>query len=114
MRQSILVPINVNVIKKHGFAELFKAILEAMPSNKSICCDQLMSKNIKYGTQIFIEYNLMEHDIQKKYCLADFPTKIQFSNNTFILGIVARYGGTESGHYVAIAVLRADSYHESQ
>lgn len=34
---------------------------------------------------------------------------MQFSNNFFILaGIIARYGGTESGHYVAY------SYQNSQ
>lgn len=101
IRQSVIVPININVIKEHGFKELSKAIKEGMPSDKSLCCNQLVSKNIKYGTQIFIEYDPTENEMQQKIRLTEFATKLQFDDNTFILaGIVARYGGTENGHYV--------------
>jgi len=95
-----LVPININILKNYGFAEHSEAIQEGMPSNKSTCCDQLMQRHIKYGTQIFIEHDAVEYDTQKEYRLADFLTQIQFDKNTFILaGVVARYG--KNGHYIA-------------
>jgi len=83
------VPSNTKIIKEHGFAELRKAILEGTPSNKSVCYDQLMSKNIKYGTQIIIEYDA-EYDTQRTYCLDEFPRKFQLNNSFILTGIVAR------------------------
>jgi len=74
IRQSVLVSINNNNHKNYGFAKLSKAIQEGMPSNKSTCCDQLMQKHIKYGTQIFIKHDPVEYNTQKEYRLAEFST----------------------------------------
>jgi len=48
-----------------------------------------MQRRIKYGTQIFIEHDLVEYDTQKKHRLVDFSTQIQLDKNIFILGVVA-------------------------
>lgn len=109
MRQSVLVPININIIIEHGYCELATAVSEGMPNNRSICCKQRMDRNIKYGKQIFIECDAMDNDIEKEHFLAEFPPKIQVGDNSFLLaGIVARYGDVENGHYVGY------SYQESQ
>lgn len=101
MRQSILIPINVDLIIKHGYCELSTAILEGMPDNRSTCCKQRMSRNIKYGKQIFIECDAIENNIEKEHSLAEFQPKIQVGDNSFLLaGIVARYGDIGNGHYV--------------
>lgn len=60
IRQSVIVPININIIRTHGFQKLSKAISEGMPINSSICCNQLMSQDIKYSSPIFIEYEVQE------------------------------------------------------
>lgn len=101
VRQSVIVPINVDIIKEHGFCELSKAILKGMPNNISICCNQLMSESKRYGTQIFIECNAIEYGIERDYCLKEFVPKLLIDNNSFRLaGVIARYGGTGSGHYI--------------
>jgi hypothetical protein len=101
MRQSVLVPINVNIIIKHGYCELAMAISEGMPNNRSICCKQRMSRNIKYGKQIFIECDAIDNDLEKAHSLAEFPLKIKVGDNFFFLaGTIARYGDIENGHYV--------------
>lgn len=101
VRQSVIIPINIDIIKKYGFSELSKAILEGMPNNNSICCDQLMSENKRYGTQIFIECDTIEYGIERDYSLKEFVPKLQIDNNSFrLVGVIARYGGTGSGHYV--------------
>lgn len=101
IRQSVLIPINVNIIMKHGYCELSTAILEGIPNNKSICYKQRMSRNIKYGKQIFIECDAIENYIEKEYSLAEFPPKIQVGDNSFLLaGTIARYGDIGNGHYV--------------
>lgn len=82
MRQSVLIPINVDIIN-YGYLELSSAILEGMPNNKSICCKQLMSRKIKYGKQIFIECDTIETDLEKEDSLAEFPPKIQIDDIFF-------------------------------
>lgn len=100
IRQSVLVPINVNTIINGGYCELATAISEGMPNNRSVCCKQRMNINIKYGKQIFIECDTID-DIEKEHSLVEFPPKIQISDNLFLLaGTVARYGDIENGHYV--------------
>lgn len=108
MRQSVLIPINVDIINKYGYCELSTAILEGMShNNNSICCKQLLTRNIKYGIQIFIEYDAIGNDLQQEHSLAEFSPKIQISDNSFLLeGTVARYNDTKSGHYVGY------SYHQ--
>lgn len=101
MRQSVLIPINIDIIIMHGYCELSTAILECMPNNRSTCCKQRMSRNIKYGKQIFIECDAIENDIEKEHSLAEFQPKIQVGDHSFLLaGIVARYGDIGNGHYV--------------
>lgn len=60
-----------------------------------------MSRNIKYGKQIFIECDAIENNIEKEHSLAEFQPKIQVGDNSFLLAsIVARYGDIGNGHYV--------------
>lgn len=100
-RQSTLVPINVNLIERDGLAVLSNAITEGMPKNNSICCKQLMQRDIIYGTQIFIEYDPMEYNHTRQHCLADLTIKLEVNNYSFILaGVVVRYGSADNGHYV--------------
>lgn len=70
-----------------------------MSKNKSMCCEQRMSKNLKYRRQIFIECDIIENDIEKEHSLAEFPSKFQIVDLFLLTGIVARYGDPR-GHYV--------------
>ncbi|EFN66838.1 hypothetical protein EAG_00550, partial [Camponotus floridanus] len=67
MRQSVLVPINIDIIIKHGYCELSAAILEGMPNNRSICCEKPMNRNIKYKKQILIECDAIKNDIEEEH-----------------------------------------------
>lgn len=53
VRQSPLVPININLIEQHGLTELSNAILEGMPKNNSVCCEQLMQRYNLWHTNVY-------------------------------------------------------------
>lgn len=98
MRKSVLVPLNIDIIKDEGFPQLSKAILGGIPSKRTLCCNKFTTQTIKYGDQIFIEY---EPTMQGKVRLSEFPTKIAFNNCSFHLaGVVAHFGTGQNGHYV--------------
>ncbi|KAF5308323.1 hypothetical protein FQR65_LT18232 [Abscondita terminalis] len=93
-RKSVIVPINVDTIKKLGFYEIAKAILDAIPYNISICCNHIMERTRHYGTQIFIECDLEPEDSQTLPSLGEFAT-------SSLLQVLLRYDGVgeRSGHY---------------
>lgn len=94
-----ILPINEEILNKHGYANIIDAIKEGRVL-KLRCskCDEERSINISYGTQLFIESSIVT-------TLDDIPISIQLNGQHYIhVGCVAYHGKnsqTSVGHYTA-------------
>jgi len=94
-----ILPINEEILNKHGYAKIVDAIKEGKVL-KLRCskCDEKRSRNLSYGAQLFIESSIIT-------ALDDIPLSIQLNEQHYThVGCVVYHGQnsqTSVGHYTA-------------
>jgi hypothetical protein len=97
----VILPINENIVKSHGYNKLKEAILEGKPQTK--CCKRNTTISTRYGMQLLIECPIIDN--LNKIQLKNIPYSLNIFEESFTLAGVVEYRGSkdlnEVGHYVA-------------